>query len=359
MTQSTGRTACLAILGLGWFGLVDSADAQTHGEPVDSVTATTPTPARIVGSEAASLTQSISGTDFELLYSRPSLRGRPVIFGGIHPIGESWTGGANDATELRVSRDVVMGGIEVPAGAYSVWFDVVEGNDWRMMLHDDTTMFHAPHPPIDESQIVFPVSREQSDGIVETLDWTFEDLTWNGGTLTLAWGTERLRVDVEVDPGIRIAVSADEAAPYLGEWRVDDSMGRMSEEQIEGMLSNPDATDASRRYAEGMRDIPTERVVTIIHDSDTGWLFRTDPDFAELWSGFMQTDPEDERFELLLPRGNGFFHAAQGVGGQLLGYYPEFTPLAEFRFDESGRAISFEVRDPSDELSMVGVRIGG
>ncbi|WP_405283757.1 DUF2911 domain-containing protein [Gaopeijia maritima] len=317
------------------------------------------TRAQIVASEAASLHQSVSGTDFELLYSRPSLRGRTTIFGGIHPIGESWTGGANDATELRISNDVTMGGVTVPAGAYSVWFDVVEGDAWRMMLHEDTAMFHAPHPPIDEAQILVPVSRETGSEVVETLSWTFENLTWNGATLALAWGTERLRVEVEVDPGITLALSEEEAGRYVGEWRIDDSMSRMSAEQAEEMLADPDASDALRDYARAMRDVPTERVVRIVQDPESGWLFRTDPRFAEVWAAFMMTDPTDERFDLLVRRGDGFFHTAQGVGGELRSYYPDFMSMAEFRFDDDGRAISFEVRNPDDEVTMTGVRVGG
>lgn len=343
MKKRVARPCMRAVPVLASLALLASAPASAY--------------AQVVASEAASLTQTISGTDFEIVYSRPSLRGRPQIFGGIQPVGETWTGGANDATELRLSKDVVMGGVEIPAGAYSVWLEVVEGDDWRMMLHEDTAMFHAPHPPIDETQIVLPVSRQQGDDVVESLVWSFEELTWNSATLALAWGTERLRVDVEVDPGITLVVPTDEAARYVGEWRVDDSMSRMSAEGIAEMLSNPGAPASSRQYAEAMRDVPTERVVTIIQDSVSGWLYRTDPGFAPMWASFMQTDPDDERVDLLIPRAEGFFHMAQGVGGELRSYYPDFTSLAEFQYDDTGLAVSFEVRDFQDELLMVGVRV--
>jgi hypothetical protein len=178
--------------------------------------------AQIVASELATVTQTIAGTELEVVYSRPSLRGRALIFGGIHPIGEAWTGGANDATELRLSKDVTIGGVAVPAGGYSVWFDVQEGNEWRAMLHEDTTMYHGPHPPIDEEQIIVPVSREKGEDMVETLEWGFEDLGWNDATVTLAWGQERLRMHVEVDAGITLEVPQDEAARYVGEWRSAD-----------------------------------------------------------------------------------------------------------------------------------------
>ena len=315
--------------------------------------------AQIVASELATVTQTIAGTDLEVVYSRPSLRGRALIFGGIHPIGEAWTGGANEATELRLSKDVTIGGVPVPAGGYSVWFDVQEGHEWRAMLHEDTTMYHGPHPPIDEEQIIVPVSREKGEDMVETLEWGFEDLGWNDATVTLAWGQERLRMHVEVDAGITLEVPEDEAARYVGEWRIDDSGDRPDPQEIGEALGTPDLGDTARRYYEAMRDTPTERTVEIVHDPDTGWLFRTDPEFAPLFATFMGLDGTDPRFEILVPRGEGFFVLTRGVGGQLMGFYPEFSPIAEFVFDDQGRAVSFEVRDPEDAVVMTGARVGG
>ena len=315
--------------------------------------------AQIVASELSTLTQTIAGTELELVYSRPSLRGRDQIFGGIHPYGEQWTGGANSATELRLSKDVVISGVTVPAGAYSVWFEVQEGNAWRMMLHEDTAMFHAPHPPIDEEQILVDVSREHGDDLIETLTWAFEDLQWNGATLAMAWGHERLRVDVQVDPGFQIALTEEEAEPYVGEWRIDDSRDRPSAETIEQALGTEDLDPIARSYYEAMRDVPHERVIRIFRDPETGWLFRTDPDFAPLWASFMGQDESDPRFEILIPRGDGFFRVAMGVGGQLMGFDPQFAYVMEFRFDDDGRAVSFESRNPDEELAVTGERAGG
>ena len=134
---------------------------------------------------------------------------------------------------------------------------------------------------------------------------------------------------------------------------------RKRRERIDEMLSNPDVDEGTRRFAEAQRDVPTERIVSIVQDPDTGWLFRTDPEFVELWAWFMQTDPTDERLELLIPRGAGYFHITQGLEGQLMSYFPVFAEMAEFFHDGAGRAVSFEVRNADDEITMTGVRVGG
>jgi hypothetical protein len=195
--------------------------------------------------------------------------------------------------------------------------------------------------------------------VYETLTWSVEDLTWNGGTLALAWGTERLRVPIEVDPGITLTVPEEEAARYTGEWRIEDAANRPPMEQIEAVLADPETDDIYRRYMEAMRDVPTDRVVRILRDPESGWLFRTDPGFAAVWASIMGIGEGDPRLEILVPREEGFFVFAQGVGGELMGYSPEYMPIGEFIYDEAGRAVRFELRDPEDKLIMTGERVEG
>ena len=46
-------------------------------------------------------------------YSRPSMRGR-VVMGDLVPWGRVWRTGANQATHLRTTFDMVLGGSPVP-----------------------------------------------------------------------------------------------------------------------------------------------------------------------------------------------------------------------------------------------------
>ena len=53
-------------------------------------------------------------------YGRPSARGR-MIFGGIVPWNVVWRTGANAATQFSTDAPLVIGGVEVAAGTYTLW----------------------------------------------------------------------------------------------------------------------------------------------------------------------------------------------------------------------------------------------
>src|SRR5579872_5934581 len=55
-----------------------------------------------------------------ITYSRPSVKGR-VIFGGINPYGQVWRTGANAATTITFSENVIIEGHSVMAGTYSLF----------------------------------------------------------------------------------------------------------------------------------------------------------------------------------------------------------------------------------------------
>ncbi len=71
-------------------------------------------------SPPCTLKQRVGLTDIEVVYSRPSMKGR-TIFGGIVPYFVVWRTGANQATKLTFSTPVKLEGHEIPAGTYSLF----------------------------------------------------------------------------------------------------------------------------------------------------------------------------------------------------------------------------------------------
>src|ERR1700712_1603623 len=72
---------------------------------------------------AASTTQTII-QDFGLgkitiTYSRPNVKDRK-IFGGLQPYGQVWRTGANAATTITFTENVIIEGHPVPAGKYGL-----------------------------------------------------------------------------------------------------------------------------------------------------------------------------------------------------------------------------------------------
>lgn len=53
-------------------------------------------------------------------YCRPAKKGRE-IFGGLVPFGKVWRTGANEATTIELSADLLIGGKPVRKGRYTLW----------------------------------------------------------------------------------------------------------------------------------------------------------------------------------------------------------------------------------------------
>lgn len=312
-------------------------------------------------SERAEFTQIISGTEIAIAWSRPSLRGREVIFGRQIPWGEVWTPGANMATTIRFSKDVVVSGTPVPAGRYSVWLRVLETEPWRLALHGDTILPHSAHPPIDEAVLHVGVERARTEDVQESLEWDIDRIRLDGGELVMHWGHDRVSIPLEVDPGIPLATQPDEARALVGDWVYDDSPSLPTPEQIraftDGERDSPDA-----RYFEVLLSEPRPRSVRIEYDEPSGLVRLVDPLNEAAEAAFYSGNGEEPLVvygQALLPRGAGAFAIAGTFGGEVSAVDPRFAPIVEFEFDDTGRAVSFTVRNAEDEVAATGVRAGG
>src|SRR5688572_21051271 len=68
---------------------------------------------------------TLGDTYISVIYGRPYKRGRNNIFGTkesgpIVPFGERWRTGANEATEITFTKNVMVGGKPLAAGTYSL-----------------------------------------------------------------------------------------------------------------------------------------------------------------------------------------------------------------------------------------------
>lgn len=311
-------------------------------------------------SERATLTQIVSGTEVEIRWSRPSLRGREEIFGRQIPWGEVWTPGANAATTIRFSKDVVLSGEPVAAGRYSVWLQVLESEPWRLALHPDTTLFHSAHPPIREAAVQFVVERERAEELQESLAWDLDRIRIDGAELTMRWGWDRVAVSLEVDPGIALATPPADALPLVGEWSYDDTPSMPSPQQMARMAGQPDNPTA--RYLDVLVSEPRPRPIRIDYDEASGLVWFVDDLTEAAEAAFYSGDGEQPVVvygQALLPRAPGFFSIAGTLGGEVTAANPRFSPMIEFDFDDEGRAVSFTVRGPDDAVYGTGVRVGG
>ncbi len=72
----------------------------------------------------------------ELSYSRPNVKGR-TIFGDLVPYGAVWRTGANNATTLTFSDEVMIGDKKIPAGKYGL-LTIPGANNWTVIISKQT-----------------------------------------------------------------------------------------------------------------------------------------------------------------------------------------------------------------------------
>jgi hypothetical protein len=131
-------------------------------------------------------------------YSSPRLRGRKMV-GGVDPYGKVWRNGANAATTLVTSADIVVGGKNVPAGSYTL-FVLPTADKWTLIINKKTTNAGKPIwgiPYTYESDELARIHMKMSAPPSSVENFTIAyDKTPTGCTLREEWDTTRATVDI-------------------------------------------------------------------------------------------------------------------------------------------------------------------
>jgi len=160
--------------------------------------------------------QTVDGTTITFVYSRPQVRDRDSIFGGVVHWGEMWTPGANWATTLEVDKDIEIEGHAVPAGTYSVWM-IVQPEEWTVVLDTTAKLFHTNRPKDSDSQVRIPVVPEERHH-QEILTMSFPKVSATGGTMAMHWATTYVPLAFTVESSREITFASEQAPRYVGSY---------------------------------------------------------------------------------------------------------------------------------------------
>ncbi len=135
---------------------------------------------------------TLGGAELWVDYSRPQKRGRE-IFGNVVPWNTVWRTGANAATQLNTSTDVVIGGATVPAGKYTLW-TLPTQTGWKLIINRQTgqwgTMYDA-----QQDLVRVDAKVEALPAPVEQFVIAFEPAT-GPATITFTWDKTRVTVPI-------------------------------------------------------------------------------------------------------------------------------------------------------------------
>ena len=143
-------------------------------------------------SQRGTVTQSVAFTTVRVSYGRPVARGR-VLFGQLVPWDSVWHPGADSATRITFSHDVLLEGRPVKAGAYSLWLVPRADRPWTVILSRAANVFHKPYPGETKDALRLDVTPD-SLSHMETLAIYFPVVLRDEAVLRIHWGAHGVAV---------------------------------------------------------------------------------------------------------------------------------------------------------------------
>jgi hypothetical protein len=114
----------------------------------------------------------IDGVNTEIVYCRPSARGRKMI-GGKEPFGQVWRTGANAATTIEFDKPVKIEGKTLAAGKYAL-FTIPNEDEWTIIFNRDYNQQGAYNYDEKKDVLRVNVKPKKTEQFVETFTITPE-----------------------------------------------------------------------------------------------------------------------------------------------------------------------------------------
>lgn len=108
----------------------------------------------------------------KITYSQPQKKNRE-IFGELVPYGKIWRTGANEATEITTTKDILVNNILLKAGTYSL-FTIPEKDKWTIVINTDVGMWGAYNYNPKKDLWRFEVPSQTTDRIYDAFTISFD-----------------------------------------------------------------------------------------------------------------------------------------------------------------------------------------
>lgn len=143
--------------------------------------------------------QRVGVTDMEVTYSRPSVKGRTIFAEkGLQPYGKLWRTGANGATKISFSTDVMIGGKKVAAGDYSI-FSIPGADEWTVIFNTDAAQRGTGKYTKDKDAVRLMVAPAEYPAVVETMTIAFANVKDTSTDLVILWEKAMIVVPITVE----------------------------------------------------------------------------------------------------------------------------------------------------------------
>jgi hypothetical protein len=162
---------------------------------VSTLTATSSQAQGYPFSQRGSVTQNVAFTEIAVSYGRPVARGR-ALFGALVPWDSVWHPGADSATRVTFSRDVLVEGKPLHSGEYSLWLIPREYAPWTVIFSRAAHVFHKPYPGSRFDVLRVDVTPEQASQM-ESFAIYFPSVLRDEAEMRLHWGTTAVPIRIK------------------------------------------------------------------------------------------------------------------------------------------------------------------
>lgn len=162
----------------------------------------------------ASVSQTVGLTDVEIVYSRPSKRGRE-IFGGLVPYGQVWRTGANEPTVIRFSGDVTINGQPLAAGSYSL-HSIPGPSQWTLIFNRKADRSGGYSYDAAQDALRVEVRPRESEHPHEVMTFAFPRVSPDSAEAVLAWDNLMVPFTIGTETNASVLRSIQSAL----DWRV-------------------------------------------------------------------------------------------------------------------------------------------
>ena len=134
-------------------------------------------------------------TYLKITYSQPHKKER-IIFGELVPYGEVWRTGANEATEITITQDILINNLPLKAGTYSI-FTIPEKDSWTIIINSDVGMWGAYNYNNKTDVLRFNVPNQlMQSAIYEAFTILIEQKN-DKAELIMAWDAVQVRIPIQ------------------------------------------------------------------------------------------------------------------------------------------------------------------
>ncbi len=159
-------------------------------------------------SPSQTIKQDFALGSIEIIYSRPSIKGRKV-FGDLVPYNAVWRTGANAATLIKFNDAVEIGGKKLDTGTYALYSIPNEGN-WEIILNKGITNWGTEYKQ-SEDVVRFKVNTMKMKEAVETFTMQFANIKPESCDLQIMWDKTVVSIPVTALIKDRMRASIEKA----------------------------------------------------------------------------------------------------------------------------------------------------